>query len=814
MDQIEVAGARLHNLKNVNAVIPKKKFVVVTGVSGSGKSSFLLDTLHQESQHLYLRAAGLSHNFSQADSFDLIRGLSPTIAVEQRIVGNLNPRSVVGTSTRLLNLLALVYANEGESLDAAHHDRSEFTPGMFLFNSPHGQCPECQGRGSVMQVDWQAIFPDRNASLEELHRFAYFYPKKKFEDKAYIEKRLVNFGERFGVTASTRFSDLSSEAQDVFLTYRPPRSRSKSQPQLIFYGIHTVMEERLKRGEVKVPNLQTAKLCPACEGHRIQERAMRVRWHGAHIGDLGRMEASELQAFIRNVQNHRDKRDVTSRILHEILKTLDALQLVGLSYLTLYRELPTLSGGELQRLHIMLQLTAKFDSVIYIFDEPTAGLHETEKSQMISSFRQLRDDGNTVIVIEHDEQVIRSADTILDFGPGAGRLGGTLLYSGSLDGFLAHETSLSAASLRSNSWPPKSYSYDSKETKSRFTISDARTHNLQGITVDVPLHCMIGVCGVSGSGKSSLILDSLLPKLDEQLARRGAGPAPKSDLLPESDGEESDQVLVRSVAELSDAPDLDGYIVVTQKLPRRFETSCVATFLGVWDAIRKVFAAQESAIRLGLDAGAFSFNSTGACSQCGGSGHTKRWMGNLLFRDLCTLCDGARFHAEVLQVRHREKSIADILNLSVEDAQCHFEEHPKIRKMLGTLVEIGMGYISMGQSLTTLSGGETQRLKLARELVKGNPGHYLYVLDEPTVGLSRYDTEKLLILLNRLVSSGHSVLVIEHDPYVLSFCDHLIELGHGGGSQGGRLVATGTPSELKANVASVTGRYLMSSPST
>jgi excinuclease ABC subunit A len=266
MHQIEVQGARVHNLKNVSAIIPKNKLVVVTGVSGSGKSSFIFDTLHQESQHLYLRATGLSHNFSQMDSFDFICGLSPTIAVKQRMVGNINPRSVVGTSTRLLNLLALVFANEWVAPEAEHNDLGAFAPGMFLFNSPHGQCPECHGRGYVSQVNWEKIFPDKNASIEELHRFAYLYPKKKFEEKAYIEKRLVNFAERFGVTASTRFSDLSSEAKEVFLTHRPQRSRSKSHPQLIFYGIQSVMEERLKDKRSKFRTCKRRSNAPPVRG--------------------------------------------------------------------------------------------------------------------------------------------------------------------------------------------------------------------------------------------------------------------------------------------------------------------------------------------------------------------------------------------------------------------------------------------------------------------------------------------------------------------------------------------------------------------
>lgn len=794
MNTIEVYNARLHNLRNIRVSIPKNRFIVVTGVSGSGKSSFIFDTLHKEGQRVYLEASGIGSDSFGFDSFDYIEGLSPTIAARQRTVSSINPRSVVGTTTRLLNLLANVYAQEGVSASdpGRGRGREDRLPGMFMFNSPHGACPQCDGRGVVTEIHFGHLWPDASASLEQWHDLAYRFPNKTKEAKAYIAGRLDNFAAAYGCSPDTPFSALSEEARSVFLTYRPRRTQSKKDKPLIFYGVEVVIEEKIKKIDFKrFPELQIKRACPSCQGYRVSRQAFDIRLENRHIGELCLMDVLELKEFIARYQASRTGSPFTNHILQEMVRKLECLETVGLSHLNLYRETPTLSGGEAQRLHIMSHLTAKMNSIVYIFDEPTAGLHETEKAKLIESFLRLKEQGNTVIVVEHDESVIRRAEHIIDFGPMAGKLGGEIRYEGDYEGFAKCDKSLTAAYLKQKSPPDKSYRFVRGEASPKLTIRNARTHNLKNVTADIPLNAIVGVCGVSGSGKSSLIAGSLLPGLQALLREKAAT---RED---ERDDEEREDDLVLPQAVIEGVEHLDGCCVVTQRLARRFESSCVATYLGVWDGIRKMFAAQDEALEQGFDAGFFSFNSTGSCPACSGSGIVKRWLGSLPVQDRCNACEGKRFKREVLEIRCNGYTIADYLAMSVSEALVALNEFPRIRKLLGTIEDLGMGYMGLGQSLTTLSGGEAQRLKLAKELGKNTKGRILYVLDEPTVGLSYYDAEKLLVLLNRLVADNHSVLVIEHDPYVLSYCDYLIEMGPEGGPKGGFIVSEGTPEELR-----------------
>ncbi|MGN7470623.1 nSTAND1 domain-containing NTPase [Brevibacillus sp. SAFN-007a] len=804
---IEVYNARLHNLKNITATIPKHQFIVVTGVSGSGKSSFIFDTLHHEGQRIYLEALGIAPEVLHYDSFDLIQGLSPTIAVQQRTVSNLNPRSVVGSVTRILNLLAILYAQQGQRAgkETALRQPEEWVPGLFMFNSPHGSCPACGGRGSVVEVNVEKILPPASEPIERWHQFAYQFPHAKKEEKEYVYKRLDNFTRHFQLSPDTPVAELPREAKEAFLHYRPKRTQSKG--QLIFYGIHVVLEEKLKKINVQsFPELQTRRPCPRCQGFRLGKEALSVTIADKHIGQLCQMNAGELAAFLRQYQSARPHPPFLTHLLGEILRKLDGLETVGLSYVSLYREIPTLSGGEIQRLHIMSHISAKVDSIIYIFDEPTAGLHEKEKETIIESFHRLKQQGNTVIVVEHDESVIKHADYILDFGPLAGQLGGSLVYQGSYADFLQSRESITARYLREKKHPPKEYASVVDASAPKLSIQKARTHNLKNIDVDIPLLAIVGISGPSGSGKSSLVMDTLIPKLQSAFQAKAGKQNRLLRLLEE--GEDSDAALTQADAQLTGAENIDGCIVVTQKLARRHENSCVATFLGVWDEIRQLFAATEEAIALQFTRSSFSFNSTGSCPVCHGNGQIKRWLGELTFREPCPSCDGKRFKQEVLQVRYNERTIADVLEMSIAEAHAFFRDHAKICKMLGTIEELGMGYMLIGQSLPTLSGGEAQRLKLARELGKSSKGRYLYLLDEPTVGLSYYDTEKLLVILGKLIASGHSVLLIEHDPYVLSYCDYLIELGPGAGHEGGEVIARGTPAEIKQQAGSMIGPFL------
>lgn len=801
---IEVYNAKLHNLKNITTKIPKHQFIVVTGVSGSGKSSFIFDTLHQEGQRIYLEALGIAHDVQHYDSFDMILGLSPTIAVQQRTVSNLNPRSVVGSVTRILNLLAIIYAQEGQRAGESQHQPDEYVPGLFMFNSPHGSCPACGGRGSVVEVNVAKILPPPSETIEHWHQFAYQFPHAKNEEKEYVHKRLDNFVKNFQVSTDTPFAALPEEAREAFLNYRPRRTQSKG--HLIFYGVHVVIEEKLKKLNVQqFPDLLTTRLCARCQGFRLGPEALSITIGDKHIGQLCQMNVSELAAFLRHYQTARPHTPFVAHLLAEILRKLDCLETVGLSYLNLYREIPTLSGGETQRLHIMSHLSAKVDSIIYIFDEPTAGLHEQEKEKIIESFHRLKQQGNTVIVVEHDESVIRHADTIMDFGPLAGQFGGSIVYQGSYADFLTSRESITARYLREKKHPPKKYASRMGASFPKLSLRNARTHHLKNIDVDLPLGAIVGICGLSGSGKSSLVIDTLIPKLQSSFKAKAGKQRP---LVEEEEEREGDSAYTQADARLEGAENIDGCVVVTQKLARRHENSCVATFLGVWDHIRYIFSMQEEAIALQFTRSSFSFNSTGSCPACNGNGHIKRWLGQQTFYDPCPSCQGKRFKREVLQVRYKERTISDVLEMSVTEACEFFRDHGKISKLLGTIEELGMGYILLGQSLTTLSGGEAQRLKLARELGKNTKGSYLYILDEPTVGLSYYDTEKLLILLGKLIASGHSVLLIEHDPYVLAYCDYLIELGPGAGDKGGEVIAKGTPEEIKQQACSLTGPFL------
>ncbi|KAA9005466.1 excinuclease ABC subunit UvrA [Paenibacillus spiritus] len=807
MKDLEVYNARLHNLRNITTSIPKNQFIVVTGVSGSGKSSFIFDTLHQEGQRLYLEALGMAHEVVNYDSFDMIQGLSPTIAVQQRTVSNMNPRSIVGTVTRLLNLMALIYVNEGTREGEERSSSPGYIPGMFMFNSPHGACPTCSGRGTISEVNMARILPSEQETIEAWHEQAYQFPQRKKEEKEYVSKRFDNFIKQYEVAADTPFSQLTDEAREVFLHYRPKRSQSKG--HLIFYGVKIVIEEKLKKVNLQqLPDLHTTRTCPACQGYRLGGRALSIKIEGKHIGELCRLNLSGLGAFFRHYLDSRPHNAFVAHLLKEILRKLDGMERVGLSYLDLYRELPSLSGGEIQRLHMMTHLSAPIDSIIYIFDEPTAGLHEREKDKLIESFRSLQQQGNTVIVVEHDESVIREADYILDFGPEAGSLGGSIVYQGDLAGFLGSSESITSRYLRHKPMPPKDYVFQTQTPGPKLSIRNAQIHNLKSVDVDIPLEGIVGICGMSGSGKSSLMMGTLIPKLQSHFREKQADkrqPDGEDEIYGERETNEPN-----SEAVLEGAENVESWIIVTQQLARRHENSIVATFLGIWEPIRQLFAMQEEAIRRDFTKESFSFNSAGSCPVCNGYGYIKRAMGPLAFNEECPGCEGTRFKAEVLQVKYKERSISDILGMSVAEAHAFFEDQSKVRSLLAVIEELGMGYILLGQSLTTLSGGEAQRLKLARELGKeSKDGRCLYILDEPTVGLSYYDAEKLLMILSRLAGNRHSVLLIEHDPYVLSYCDYLIELGPGSGERGGEIIATGTPEQLKACPGSVIGPFLL-----
>ena len=574
------------------------------------------------------------------------------------------------------------------------------------------------------------------------------------------------------------------------------------------FCLYRLFKGRLYRNDDDSGGVFTTVVCSECHGFRIGEEARNVLLNGKHIGHLGQMTIAELYQFLTSLSKEAVLSAFGKNLLQEVLAKTSSLLKFRLGHLSLFREMPTLSGGEIQRIFLTCHLDSKLDSLIYILDEPTSGLHESEKIDLLRSIKGLKELGNTVIVIEHDRNMIEMAEHIIDIGPKAGIEGGQVVYQGNLDGLLQCRQSITGQYLSGAVALPQRAKQNltaDKLTK-YLTVRHAQTNNLKDITVSFPLGALVGIAGVSGSGKSSLISNTLIPMLKRYLkVKKGSRPE-----TAEKEIFDNIPVKIKAIAErLEGAQHISGYAEVAQVPIGRNNNSNPATYLGIWDKIRQLFARQPEAIEQDLAAGHFSFNSKGACSKCGGSGRDTIWLGGSLSTSvICPDCQGKRYNDQALAVKYNDKSILDVLAMSVSAAVIFFKNTPGIVTPLRVLERIGMGYIKLGQPTPTLSGGEAQRLKLAKEIGKRRKGRIFYVLDEPTTGLSMYDTAKLLQLLDELVVQGNSVIVIEHDPLVLSSCDWIIELGPQGGTAGGEIIAEGIPQLLKANHKSVTGRYL------
>lgn len=551
--------------------------------------------------------------------------------------------------------------------------------------------------------------------------------------------------------------------------------------------------------------------CSDCNGFKIGEEARRVLLNGKHIGELGKMTILEIDDFLKLLINQGNLNTFGTNLVNDILSKTQHLIESRLGHLSLYREMSTLSGGEMQRLFLNSHLDSEMDSLIYVLDEPTAGLHESEKIDILKSIKKLKDLGNTVIVVEHDKNTIKMAEHIIDIGPKAGVEGGQLVYQGDLEGLLQSDKSLTGQYL-SGKYPMPNRTSNKNITHNDkipcITIQNANTNNLKNVTVSLPLGAMVGISGKSGSGKSSLISDTLLPLLRSQFNNHTINNQINSS---ESEiGEEDDYAVVETIADrLIGTKHISGYSEISQSPIGKNMNSTPASYIGIWDKIRTLFAGQPESLERGFTAGHFSFNSKGACPKCSGSGYEKVWLGNNLSIDhICSECHGKRFNDESLSIKYKNKNIHDILNMSVSESVHFFKDIPNIVSHLNVLEQIGMGYIKLGQPTPTLSGGESQRIKLAKEIGKKRNGNILYVLDEPTTGLSLYDTSKLIQLLDELVENGNSVIVVEHDIDVLNVCDWIVELGPEGGDKGGYIIAEGSPKTLKENPKSITGRYL------
>jgi len=929
-EQIEVYGARVHNLKNIDVNIPRNSLTVITGLSGSGKSSLAFDTIFAEGQRRYIEtftayARNMLGGMERPD-VDKITGLSPVISIEQKTT-NKNPRSTVGTTTEIFDFFRLLFARAGEAysylsgekmvryteekiislimdlyqnkktyilaplvrnrkghykdlfeqvrrkgyltvridgelreithgmkldryknhsielvidklivdkdderrlqesvktamkqgdgqlivLDAEtqeirHYSRtlmdpqtglsySEPAPHSFSFNSPQGACPKCKGLGYVNIIDKNKIIPNDEKSIYE----GGIVPLGKYKNSL-IFWQIAAICEKYDSSLKTPIKNLPEEALDDILNGTDERLQIKNESLgtsnyfLSFDGLIKYIEiqqqsDASSQAQKWAGQFVTTATCPLCEGHRLNKEALHYRIAGKNIADLADMDISELYEWVNHVEEYLSpqQRKIAAEILKEIRNRLHFLVDVGLDYLSLNRASATLSGGESQRIRLATQIGSQLVNVLYILDEPSIGLHQRDNTRLIQSLKELRDMGNSIIVVEHDKEMMLEADYIVDLGPRAGRLGGNIVFAGTPKEMLKTDT-LTARYLTGK----KEIEFASQRRTGngkKIILSGATGNNLKNVTVEFPLGKFICITGVSGSGKSSLINGTLQPIISQKFYRSLQNPLPYEKI----EGLEN----------------IDKIVTVDQSPLGRTPRSNPATYTGVFADIRNVFVELPEAKIRGYKPGRFSFNIPGGrCEVCGGNGYKTIEM-NFLPDVLvpCEACHGKRYNRETLEVRFKGKSIADVLDMTINQAVEFFENIPSIISKIKVLQDVGLGYIKLGQPSTTLSGGESQRVKLAAELSKRDTGKTLYILDEPTTGLHFEDIRVLLSVLNRLVDKGNTVIVIEHNLDIIKCADHIIDMGPEGGKNGGYVLTTGTPEEVCVQ-DTFTARYL------
>ena len=931
MDSIRIRGARTHNLKNLSVELPRNKLVVITGLSGSGKSSFAFDTLYAEGQRRYVESlSAYARQFLELmakPEVDLIEGLSPAIAIEQKAASH-NPRSTVGTVTEIHDYLRLLFARAGtpycpehglaleaqtvsemidqlaalpedtrimvlapvvagrkgeqadlldelraqgftrvridgtvheldgkprlaknvkhsvdvvidrvrvrpdarqrlaESLETAlrHADGKavvveadtkkehvfsaryacpacdyslpELEPRLFSFNNPIGACPRCDGLGCVEFFDPKRIVAHPNLSLASGairgwdRRNHFYYSMLQSLAKHYrfdIESPWEMLDERI-----QKLILYGSGTEKIAFQYLSERSRT-SRKEHPFEGVIPNHERRYRETDSLVVREELAKLrnlrtCPECEGARLRREARHVRVGEKTLHQVSAWPLRQTQQFFTRLNLKGAKGEVAGRIVREIASRLEFLVNVGLDYLTLERGADTLSGGEGQRIRLASQIGSGLTGVLYVLDEPSIGLHQRDNARLITTLKQLRDLGNSVIVVEHDEEAIRAADYVLDMGPGAGEAGGCIVAQGTPAEVIGNPASLTGRYLSralSIAVPPRR-----KRSKENIVLQGARGNNLKNVDLELPLGVFVCITGVSGSGKSTLVNDTLYAALARHLYGASAEPAPHEGL--------------------SGIEKIDKVISVDQSPIGRTPRSNPATYTGLFTPIRDLFAGVPEARERGYDAGRFSFNVKGGrCEACQGDGVTKVEMHFL--PDIyvaCDVCHGKRYNRETLEIRYKGRNIYEVLEMTVTQAHGFFSAVPTLARKLQTLIDVGLGYVRLGQSATTLSGGEAQRVKLSLELSKRDTGRTLYILDEPTTGLHFQDIKLLLEVLHRLRDAGNTIVVIEHNMDVVKTADWVIDLGPEGGERGGRIVATGTPEDIARVGESHTGQYL------
>lgn len=822
---IVIKGARVNNLKNIDVVIPKNKITVITGLSGSGKSSLAFDTLFAEGQRRYIES--LSNYAKQflgtipKPEFDHIEGLSPAISIDQRSWVK-SPRSTVATMSDIYDYLRLLFARAGvhycpkckqkltrqvikDKNNKKHKTAqyycpdcefvsSDLTISAFSFNSPEGACPECRGLGKKLVIDPTLIIPNPRLTLLE----GAIRPWSR--STSYLKKYeilLQKLSKEFKFSLNTPIGKLSTRAKNIILY--GTSEYEKSHP-LYFEGVIASLESRYKDSQSdyvkqEIKKFMVEKICPNCHGARLKPEVLAVKIEDKNIFTLCDMSITEIKKFLENVKLTNDiDAEIIKPLVKEIITRLGFLEDVGLHYLTLSRGSQTLSGGEAQRIKLATQLGAYLTGVIYILDEPSIGLHPSDQYKLIDTLRKLRDLGNTVVVVEHDRQTIEIADYIIDLGPGAGEFGGEIVASGAINDILKSKRSLTAKYMRGDrhiAAPTKR-----RISKDSLIIKEASEHNLKNIDVTIPLNNLVCLTGVSGSGKSSLINDILAKSLKQKFYHAKTQPGAHKAILG--------------------TQNIDKVIVVDQSPIGKTPRSNPVTYTGILSIIREIYTNLPMSKTRRYNTGHFSFNVIGGrCETCKGDGALKFEMYFLPDAYItCPVCNGKRYNKEILDIVYtptgftQGKNIAEVLEMTVTEALKFFSDHKLIYHKLKVLEDVGLGYIRLGQSATTLSGGEAQRIKLATELGRKDTSKTLYILDEPTTGLHFEDIKKLLVVLQALVDKGNSVIIIEHNSDVVKSADYIIDMGPEGGDKGGQVVAAGTPEEIVKNKKSLTGKFI------
>ncbi|MBW1250410.1 excinuclease ABC subunit UvrA [Pseudomonas tolaasii] len=817
---VRVRGAREHNLRNVDVDIPRDALVVFTGVSGSGKSSLAFSTVYAEAQRRYFESVApyarrLIDQVGVPD-VDSIEGLPPAVALQQQR-GTPSARSSVGSVTTLSSLIRMLYSRAGS-----------YPPGQpmlyaedFSPNLPQGACPECHGLGRVYEVTEALMVPDPSLTIRQ--RAVASWPL------AWQGQNLRDILVTLGYDVDIPWRDLPKKQRDwilfteenptvpVYAGFTPEQTREalkrKLEPsyQGTFSGarryiLHTFTHTQSALMKKRVSQFMQGSACPACDGKRLNKAALSVKFAGVDIGELSQLSLAQLAELLRPVAAGQDtmklsveKRLAAQRIAQDLLERVSTLTELGLGYLSLERSTPTLSSGELQRLRLATQLGSQLFGVIYVLDEPSAGLHPADGEALYSALDRLKAAGNSLFVVEHDLETMRRADWLIDVGPAAGEHGGQVLYSGPPAGLADIEASQTREYLFAERRPANSAR---REPSGWLKLEGVTRNNLKDLSVSFPLGCFTAVTGISGSGKSSLVSQALL-----ELVGAGLGRVPESDEEPslEDDAPQTSGGHISAGLE-----HIRRLVQVDQKPIGRTPRSNLATYTGLFDNVRKLFAATPAAKKRGYDAGQFSFNvAKGRCPNCEGEGFVSV---ELLFMPSvyapCPTCHGARYNPETLAIKWQGLSIAQILGLTVEQAVEVFAEQPGVLRSLQVLRDIGLGYLRLGQPATELSGGEAQRIKLATELQRNARGATLYVLDEPTTGLHPRDVDRLLSQLNHLVEAGHTVVVVEHEMRVVAQSDWVIDIGPGAGDLGGKVVASGTPQKVAKSKVSRTASFL------